>query len=137
MAYPRAHEVVVAVTQSLATAADIGLWAPGSTPHILRKAALVFTVAAQATGATAVDRRPTAGSDTGRVEVAEINYTTTTGAQGKVVQKSGLNQEFLPGEELVFEVTDDTPSSGTAHLVILVEPRQEQAGNITDLQETT
>ena len=130
---------IVAKDASLASAADIGDWAPGYVPVIVRAVALVFTTASDDTGVTKVDKRVTAGSDTGRGDgdVATINYTSTTGAQGKVIYKDGLNIEVSPGEELVFQVTDATPTAGAAHLVVYGEYRQEVPGNNTDMSETT
>lgn len=132
-------ETIVAKDASVASAADVGDWAPGYVPMIIRAVALVFTTAANATGALKVDKRPTAGSDTARGDgdVATINYTTTTGAQGKVVYKDGLSIKVSPGEEVVFQITDATPTAGNAHLILFVEPSWEQPGNNTDMAATT
>jgi hypothetical protein len=140
MAYTHSkYEVIVAKTQSVASAADIGTWAPGYMPHIIRAVAMIFDVSANATGVTKVDKRPTAGSDTGRGDgdIAILNYTTAVGAQGLVVYKDGLDIELLPGEEAVFEVTDATPTAGSAHLILYVEPRWEYPSNISDMSATT
>lgn len=132
-------EQMVAKDASLASAADVGDWAPGYSPVIIRAVALVFTTAVNNSGTLKVDKRPTAGSDTSRGDgdVADIDYTTTTGAQGKVVYQDGIDVEVAPGEEIVFEVTDATPSAGNAHLIIFYEPRWEQPANNTDMSETT
>lgn len=133
MGYTHDKFEVNVATASLATAADIGTYAPGFKPVIIRAFALVFTVAANATGQVTVDKRITAGSDTGRVaDQAVINYTTTTGAIGNVVYKDGLNIEIQPGAELIFEVTDGTPTAGTAHLIVYGEFRQEEPANVVD-----
>ena len=144
MAYTHSKkEEIVAKDASLASAADVGDWAPGYVPHIVRAVSLVFTTAVDATGELKVDKRPTAGSDTGRGDgdVATIAYTTTTGAQGKVVYAgttaAPLNVKVSPGEELVFQVTDATPTAGAAHLVLYLDPVWEVPGNNTDMAATT
>jgi len=133
------QEIVVVKDGSLATAADIGHWASGLIPHVIRAVALVFTTAVDATGQVSFDKRPTVGSDTGRGngDVAVINYTSTTGAQGKVVYKEGLNIEIAPGEEVVAQVTDATPTAGNAHVILYVEPRWERPANNIDMSATT
>lgn len=132
-------EVVVAKDASLATAADIGDWAPGYFPAIIRAAAIVFTTAVNATGQVKLDKRPTAGSDTSRGDgdVATLNYTTTTGAQGKVVYKDKLDVAIAVGEEVVWQVTDATPTAGAGHLVMVVEVRHDTPANEADMAATT
>lgn len=140
MAYTHGkQEIVVVKDGSLATAADIGHWGPGLIPHVIRAVALVFTTSVNATGQVKFDKRPTAGSDTSRGDgdVATINYTSTTGAQGKIVYKEGLNIELKPSEEVVAEVTDATPTAGNAHVILYVEPRFERLANNTDAAITT
>lgn len=139
MAYTHTqYEVMVAKDASLASATDIGDWAPGYVPHKIVSAAIVFTTAVDATGATAIDKRPTAGSDSSRTALDTINYTTTLGAQGLIVYWEPASEVIInPGEEIVFEVTDATPSAGNGHLVLLVEPVWEQPANNSDMSETT
>lgn len=140
MAYPIGQrEVQVAAAASLATAADIGNWGTGLEPYIIRGVSLIFTTAVDATGALKVDKRPTAGSDTGRGDgdVATINYTTVTGAQGKGVFKNGLSIKVNPTEQVVFQVTDATPTAGAADLYLTIEPSPEEPANNTDLVATT
>ena len=133
------HEVIIAKDASLASAADVGDWAPGYVPFRVNAIALVFTTAVDNTGALKVDKRPTAGSDTSRGDgdIATLNYTTTTGAQGKVVYKEGIDTVINPGEEIVAEVTDATPTAGAAHIILYGEPVWEVPANNTDMAATT
>ena len=126
-------EVMIAKDASLASAADVGDWAPGMVPHIIRAIALVFTIVPQATGVLKIDKRVTAGSDTGRGDgdIATINYTTAM--VGLVVYVDGLDIEIKPGEEIVAQVTDATPTSGSAHIIAYVEPRWETPANNADM----
>ncbi len=132
-------EHMMAKDASLASAADVADFAPGYQPVIIRAVALVFTTSVNATGALKIDKRPTAGSDTGRGDgdIATINYTTVTGAQGKVVFKENIDVELKPSEEAVAQVTDATPSAGNAHIILFFEPRWEVPGNNTDMNATT
>lgn len=140
MAYTHSkQEIIVVKDASLASAADVGHWGPGAIPHVIRAVALVFTTAANATGVLKIDKRPTAGSDSSRGDgdVAVLNYTTTTGAQGKIVYLEGLNVEIAPSEEIVAQVTDATPTAGNAHVILYVEPRFESLANNADASITT
>ena len=134
------YEVFMGRALSLATAADVGdVWGAGNVRHIIRAVMLIFTTAVDATGVLKIDKRPTAGSNTGRGDgdIAVINYTTVTGAQGKGVFKEGLNVQMNATEEAVAQVTDATPTAGNAHVILLVEPAWERPANNTDLVATT
>lgn len=140
MAYTHTqYEVVMGKDLSLASAADVADWAPGFVPHRIRAVALVFTTAANASGTLKIDKRPTAGSDTSRGDgdVADIDYDATAGAQGLVVYQTGIDVKVSPGEELVAQVTDATPTAGNAHVVLFVEPMWEEPGNNSDMSATT
>lgn len=131
-------EVIVAKDAALSALADIGDWAPGYEPHIIRAVALVITNTIGAAGVVKVDKRPTAGSDTDRTDgtVAVINLATTHDA-GEVVYKDGLSVLIKPGEEVVFEVTDITVAGDTAHLILFVEKSPENPANNTKMLKTT
>lgn len=140
MAYTHSkYEVLVTANGVLSSAADIGDWSPGYIPHIIRAVALVFTTVPQATGVTKVDLRPAAGSDTGRGDgdIAVVNYTVALAPAGAVIYVDGLDIEVLPGAEAVFQVTDATPTSGNAHLILYVEPRWEIPANISAMVAST
>lgn len=133
------YEVLVTANAALSSAADVGDWSPGYIPHIIRAVALVFTTIMSHTGVLKVDKRTLAGSDTGRGDgdIATINYTVALGTAGACIYKDGLNIEILPGQEAVFQVTDATPTSGNAHLILYVEPRWEIPANIAAMVATT
>lgn len=140
MAYTHSkYEVLVIKNAALSSAADIGDWSPGYIPHIIRAVAMVFTTVMSHTGVTKVDKRPLAGDDTGRGDgdIATINYTVALGAVGKCIYVDGLDVEILPGQEAVFQVTDATPTSGNAHLILYVEPRWETPANISNMGAST
>ncbi len=132
------YEVIVAKDVDLNTLADVGDYAPGFHPVIIRAVALVITNTIGAAGVVKVDKRPTAGSDTGRGDgdIAVINLATTHD-EGEVVYKDGLTFLLKPGEEAVFEVTDVTAASDTAHLILYVEEFPEEPANNTKMIKTT
>lgn len=76
-----------------------------------------------ASGTTVVvslDKRVTAGSDSGRVELATLSPTATV-AQGKGVYFDlTARQEVNPGEELIFEAKTAAGVAATAHVFVEV-----------------
>lgn len=126
-------EVVMATAADLNSVADVtgAVYAPGTQPVYVRGVAAVIANDIAATGVVKFDKRPTAGSDSGRGDgdVAVLNLTTAhTG--GKVVYKLGLNVLIMPGQEVVAEVTDATGASDAARLILLLEPDPEVPANI-------
>ena len=136
--YTHKYEVMVAKDVDLNSLADVGDWAPGLVPHIIRAVALVVTNTIGAAGVLKFDKRPTAGDNTGRGDgdVAVLNLATTHDA-GEVVYKDGLNVLIKPGEEVVAEVTDVTAAADTGHVIIWVEPAWENPSNNTKMIATT
>lgn len=131
-------EEMVAKDAALSALADIGDWAPSRFPHIVRAAALILTTDVTAVGVVKFDKRPTAGSNTGRGDgdVAIINLLAAHN-QGEVIFKDGLNVLIKPGEEVVAEVTDLTAAAETAHVVLFVEMVPEVPGNNAKMIATT
>lgn len=123
------YQAVVATDASLTSASDVGDWAPGYVPHRIRAVALVVTTNVDDAGVLKVDKRPTAGSGTGRGDgdVAELSYASPD--QGDVIYVDGLDVVINPGEDVVAEVTDATPTTGAAHIVYYVEPVWETPAN--------
>lgn len=82
----------------------------------------------------ALDHRPTAGSDTGRVELASFSPTATV-AQGEGVYFDlTVRAEVNPGEELVVEVSTAGAVGATGHVFVeVVEyPFQRTSGSAAD-----
>lgn len=138
MAYTHTqYEFRVARAASLAATGDVGDYAPGYVPHRIRAVALVLLADPAEAGVVRVDRRPTAGSNTGRGDgdIAILNIAATHN-QGDVIYKDGLDVELLPGEQAVAEVTDAVAGL-TADVIFFVEPRWDRPGNNADLKATT
>ena len=87
------------------------------------------------------DKRPTAGSDTGRGDgdMGELILGTT--AAGKVVYDLvGRGQILLPGEEVVVQLTVQATGTGAAgHFrpALVVKPLAETLVNLSNMVETT
>lgn len=128
-------DVRLAEDAALATAAVVGTFSPGYQPVVVRAAALVITTAADASGVVTVKHRPTAGSTTGETNVGTISYGTSEAA-GTAVYLDGFEQKVSPGEELIFEVTDATPTAGNAHCVAFMQPCWEHPDNNTNMAAT-
>lgn len=133
MAYTHSkYEVIAARGADLAATGDEGDWAPGYIPHIIRAVVILITNTIGATGTISVDKRVTFGSDSGRLvgHVATIALTTAH-VGGVAIYKDGLDVEILPGEQVMFDVTDAAASGDLADLILYVEPRWETPANIS------
>lgn len=109
-----------------ATAADYQVFSFGWPIKITHVGFIVTTTVAADSTAPVVsfDRRITAGSDTGRVELTTLTIPDTTAA-GKCVVKGSLELEVDVGEELVFEhktqAVDGSSAAGAGHYFIVYE----------------
>ena len=129
------YEWVMGRAQALTPTGDKLYWSPGLQPVLLRGWAAIVTTAIQAADPCTInlDKRVTAGSDTGRVAdiVGSITIPAST-VQGKVYYKRGFQAKISPGEELVAEVTDAT-AAGNATIVLLLEPSWEEPANNSNM----
>ncbi len=115
--------VTTASGLALQTVADKLFINFGYTPVIIR--AMTVTVTTAITGGdqaiVALERRITAGSDTGRVTAGVPTVIVPGGtAAGKAVYKDNLNFLFSPGEEGVLRLTD-AAAAGAGHVVLHYE----------------
>lgn len=118
--------------------ADTILFRVGVPIRIMRWRLIVTTAIADAAGdgwSYAIDRRPTPGSDTGRVEIDEMDgaaaegqavgkcmvsevgtaATSSTASDGSTVVAGGdTGHDCNPGDEIVFEVKDAAATAGAA-----------------------
>ena len=113
------------------TAGDKLFWTPGPYKAVIRwMSATVCTAIQSADPATiALERRITAGSDTGRVTSGVPTVIVPGGTvAGKCIVKEGLNFEVKGGQEIVVKVTDAT-AAGAAHICFGYEYVYEHIGN--------
>lgn len=127
------YDVMLGRAQVVTSTGDKLFWSPAYVPVIIRAVSFTNVVAPTVTPTVVdFDRRPTAGSDSGRVLIATITIPLSL-ALGKVIYKDGLNHRVDPGNEVVVEVTTaSTAGSGT--FGIDVERAQETPANNTAMQ---
>lgn len=130
------REVHVKDDASLASTGIIGTWAPGLVPHIVRAAAIVVSNTVGAAGVVKLMYGDAGLATTQGTEIDAINLATTHAA-GEAVYVEGLDQEVVPGEEVIFDMTDAAASGDTGHLILLVEPRWERPANNDNMVEST
>jgi hypothetical protein len=86
-----------------------------------------------------VDKRPTAGSDTDRVELAEINKPASD-KQGKYIKKELDNESpgvmVDCGDELVIECSTAAGGAQLAKAIIEYVDLPEVRANLADAEET-
>jgi hypothetical protein len=129
------YEWMAARATAITSTGDKAFWSPGMTPHVVRGWALIVTTGIQAADPVTVslDKRITAGSDTGRVNDLTASAVIPGGTvAGKVYYKDGFQAKVSPGEELVFEVTDAS-AAGALTFVLLLEPSWEEPLNNTNM----
>lgn len=123
--------------------ADFVVFNPGlQKVEVLRAGAVVTEACAGATSTPIFkfDKRPTAGSDTGRGDGDVGTLTLGTTAAGKVMYTRPPDRVALePGEEVVFEMTQRADGAGAAGHVrpfLLVRPVPEEPGNLSSMVES-
>lgn len=105
-------------------------------------ALMVTEVCAGSTSTPVVkfDKRPTAGSDTGRGDgdIAEINLLTSA-AGVFMYDLVGIKTELEPGEEVVVELATAAVGTPTGHVrpVLVVNVRDEMWANLSNAVVTT
>jgi len=125
------YEWMLGRAQVVTSTGDKLFWSPGLTPWVVRGWAAVITTAIQAADQAIVslDRRPTAGSDTGRVNDMVGSLTIPGGTvAGKAYYKDGFQAKIVPGEEAVVEVTDAS-AAGAATFILFLEPSWDEPAN--------
>lgn len=130
------REVFVTNDADLGSAGLKGTWAPGLVPHIVRAAAVVVSNAIGDAGVMRIAYGAAGLATTQGTEIGKINLATTHTA-GEVVYIEGLDEEVVPGEEVIFDLTDACAASDAGHLILLVEPRWERPANNSNMVEST
>lgn len=97
---------------------------------VLRVVCTITTQNTVTAAVIALDRRPTYGSDTGRVEVKQVTMPIAA-VVGKAVYSTLINQIFQPGEQLMIELITAS-TAGAAHIDIIVEQAWEEPLNLAN-----
>lgn len=123
---------------SAASTGDKAVFTPGMLPFVIRSVAVTLNASPGDAGVIKFDKRPTAGSDSGRGDgdVAVLNLATTHSA-GQVIYKDGLSVRIDPGEQVVAQVTDASAGVTAATVHMLIEYIQENPANDANMVATT
>mgnify|MGYP003581392445 CR=1 FL=1 len=128
-------EWMLARAQAFTSTGDKLYWSPGLQPVLIRGWSLTVTTAVTSADPVTVniDKRVTAGSDTGRVADIVGSITLPGGtAAGKCYYKRGFQAKISPGEEIVVECTDAAVACN-ATVVLLLEPSWEEPANNSNM----
>jgi hypothetical protein len=126
---------VVLVESADGTTGDKGFWGPAYQPVVVRGFAVVTRAVVSCAGEVALDKRVTAGDDTGRTELDVVALANALAA-GKVHFVDGLNTKISPGQELVAEVTNATGAASALRVIAFCEYSPEQPLNNTAMTES-
>ena len=120
-----------AAGQAITTTGDKLFWAPSQPCYIRQFIGTVTTATTAADPATiALEKRITAGSDTGRVTTGVPAITIPGGtAAGASYYKANLSFLVSPGEQIVLKVTDAS-AAGAVTFSMLVELSPQVPGNV-------
>ena len=120
-----------------ATGVHAGTFCPAQ-PGRVTEVGLTLLTNVTATGAVQFKYRPTAGSATGEQVIATINLLSSD-SQGDQVMKdlNTLRYPFVPGSEIIAEVTDLTAATETAKAYLWYDIEcWENADNLANKRET-
>lgn len=122
-----------AATQVVTSTGDKLLASPGEPIDVVRFGVTFTAAGGSGSLVIALEKRITAGSDTGRVTGIAGAALTVTAAQATVGSVHTLDVAPLqvdPGEEVIAKVTTGLTSTGTAIVFIHAQPRPFQVGRI-------
>lgn len=125
------HDSLIASAVALTPTGNKGTWPVTGLAKTIRRISAVVTTATTAADPCILsfDIRPTAGSDTNRVD-AGVGTVTIPGntAVGTVVYKN-VNVTVRPGQEILLRATDAT-AAGVATVGMTVEEAWETPANV-------
>ena len=135
MSSPITHiqEQVIVQSGSGTSVADIGKWAPGYTPVIVKALCVLVRVVPSCAGVVSLEKRVTLQSDSSRVVLLCVAIPNAAAA-GKVYyayMASGV--KVSPGDELVAKVTDAMGTDAVVDVVVVVDPSFETPAANSDM----
>lgn len=137
MAYNHQMEHQISAEINCTTTGDKAEFLCPSFPVKVRRIGLILNAAPGDAGVVKFDKRPTYESDTGRGDgdIGVINLATSHAA-GAMVYKE-VNQDLVPGDQVVVEVTDASASVSAARAFMMYEPDWDVPANNTDMVAST
>jgi hypothetical protein len=122
------------------SAADVArILVPFKCEVVMAQLIITETCAGTTPGVVKMDRRPTAGSDTGRGDGDIGDFAMGTTAAGKVLYDDVAKGTVLnAGDEIVVQITTQPVTGPAGHFepVLLVKPLSETKANQSDLVAT-
>jgi hypothetical protein len=108
---------------------------------VVERAQLIITETCAGTtpGVVKMDRRPTAGSDSGRGDGDIASFAMAATAAGKVLYDEVAKGTVLnAGDEIVVQITTQPVTGPAGHFepVLLVSPKSETKANMSDMVAT-
>ena len=131
--FPADNEFGVRMTVTTAAAK----WGPGFVPHIIRGAAILPLVTTALTNDASVVFEAdisVAGTPT---KLFNINWPTAVRAHTSIYHRPTYYIELKPGQLVQCRVTTAADAAASAKVILYVEPRWEEPGNVTSMSQTT
>lgn len=125
------HDSLIAQLVALTPTGNKGTWPVSGLPKTVRRLAAVVTTATTAADPCTLsfDIRPTAGSDTNRVDGGVGTLVIPGGTVVGTVIYKNVNVVVRPGQEVLLRATDAT-AAGAAHVGMTVEEMWETPANV-------
>tara|TARA_Y100000310_G_scaffold258188_1_gene266507 strand:+ start:318 stop:779 length:462 start_codon:yes stop_codon:yes gene_type:complete len=111
-----------------------GVWAPGIVPHRVRAAAVIPLVTAALADDVSVNFDADLTTPGTPTNLFKILWPTEIKAHKSLYYVPTYNIEILPGQHIDVRVTTLGAAGSNAKVVLYVEPRWEEPGNITAMQ---
>ena len=122
---------------NLAVTTVAALWGPGYVPHYIRGAAVIPLVTTALTNDASVRFEADISAAGTPTHLFNINWPTAISAHRAIYYTPTYNIEIKPGQHVQARVTTAADAGAAAKLVLYVEPRWEEAENLTGMQLTT
>lgn len=132
------HDSLIAQSVALTPTGNKGQWPVTGLAKTVRRLSAVVTTATPAADPCTLsfDLRPTAGSDTNRVDAGVGTLTIPGGTVAGTVVYKNVNVVVRPGQEILLRATDAT-AAGAAHVGLTVEEMWETPANIPAMAQAT
>lgn len=131
--FPAANEFGVRMTVTTAAAK----WGPGFVPHYIKGAAVIPLVTTALTNDASVVFEADISTPGTPTRIFNINWPTAIRAHTSIYHVPTYNIEIKPGMMVQCRVTTAADAAASAKVVLYVEPRWEEAGNLTGMVITT
>lgn len=131
------HDTLIASNVALTPTGNKGTWPVSGLPKTIRRLSAVVTTATTAADPCTLsfDIRPTAGSDTGRIDAGVGTLVIPGGTVPGTVIYKNVSVTVRPGQEVLLRATDAT-AAGAATVGMTVEEAWETPANVAAMVAT-